>query len=376
MRLAQSHRWSLVELARRFGVSRKTAHKWIARAALLGTSALSDRRRTPKRQPRRLPEALRARTLALRAVHPTWGAAKLRTLLRAEFPVAALPAERTITRWLAAAGLSRQRVRRARPGPARPRPELVPPRGPNEVWTVDFKGAFRTGDGQRCEPLTVRDLFSRYVLAIEILPNNEQVALRAAFGRLFARFGLPAAIRVDNGSPFASAGPWGCSRLSLWWLRLGIQVHFTRPGHPQDNGSHEQFHRVYKAETLRPPARSPRAQKRRGQRWLLEYNTQRPHAALNQLAPARFYRPSQRRYRALRLPFAYPRAWKVYRVGPKGTIRWRGRVRLLSRTLAHERVALRPTSESTADVLLERLLVGTLHRDDLAGMRPTFLQRP
>jgi transposase InsO family protein len=360
-------------LAQRFGLSRKTAYKWIARYAQFGSSGLEDRSRAPKTPPR-LPAELAQSIIALRHTHPTWGARKLRTLLARQLAPAAAPCERTIARYLACSGLQRRRVHRARPGPTIYRPALHIPLRPNDVWTVDFKGAFRTADGQRCEPLTVRDLFSRMVLAIEILPNLRHATLRAAFQRLFKRYGLPATIRVDHGQPFASAAPYGCTALSLWWMRLGIRVDFTRRAKPQDNGSHEQFHRVYKAETLHPPARSRRAQQRRNHHWQHHYNTERPHEALGQRPPAGSYRHSPRRYRPLPKRFPYPNSCKVYRVGHKGTIRWRGRVRLLSRILAHERVALRPTSPTTADVYLEKILLGSLHLHDLAGMRPVILR--
>ena len=362
-------------LAQRFGFSRKSAYKWIARYRQCGLSGLEDRSRAPKNSTA-LPMAIGQHILFLRYAHPTWGAKKLRGLLAAQIRPAAAPCERTIARWLARHHLQRRRVHRARPGPVVLRQDLAIPQRPNDVWTVDFKGAFRTGNGQRCEPLTVRDLFSRMVLAIEILPNLRQDTLRDAFETLFQRYGLPATIRLDNGQPFASAAPYKCSALSLWWMRLGIRVDFTRRGKPQDNGSHEQFHRVYKAETLRPPARSPRAQQTRHQRWLEHYNTQRPHEALGQIPPARLYRKSSRRYRPLPKTFAYPKTAKVYCVGHKGTIRWRGRVRLLSRILARHRVGLRQTSELTADVYLDQILMGTLHVHDRHGMRPVILRYP
>lgn len=311
----------------------------------------------------------------MRQLHPTWGPKKLRAILLNQLAPSAPPSLRSIARWLASAGLSHRPRHRARPGLRLIRSALHIPLAPNDVWTVDFKGAFRTGDGQRCEPLTVRDLFSRMVLAIEILPSLHQSGLRAAFLRLFKRLGMPGTLRTDNGTPFASAGPYGCSALSLWWMRLGIRVDLTRPAHPQDNGSHEQFHRVYKAENLRPPACSLRAQALRNRRWLLAYNTSRPHEALAQRPPILFYRKSLRRYRPLKTMHPYPAGWKVYRVGPKGTIRWQGRIRLLSRILAGERIGLCPTSLSSADVYIEHLLVGNLLRDDLAGMRPVILQR-
>jgi len=370
---ALAKRESITALARRLGVSRKTAYKWLARHAKFGLAGIEERSHARFHQPHQLTRAVIERLVALRHLHPSWGAKKLRTLLADELAPEAAPAERTMARCLARFRLSRRRVHRARPGPLLRRHGLQIPQRPNDVWTVDFKGAFRTGDGRRCEPLTVRDLFSRQVLAIEILPNLRSTSLRGAFLRLFKRWGLPATIRVDNGQPFASAAPYGCSVLSLWWMRLGIRVDFTRPASPQDNASHEQFHRIYKAETLRPPARSLRAQQRRHARWLLYYNTQRPHEALGQHPPASLYHKSSRRYRPTQARFAYPRRWKVYRVGPKGTIRWRGRIRLLSRILARERVGLCPTSDSTVDVFIEQILVGNLHADDPAGMRPVTL---
>ena len=362
-------------LANRFGVSRKTAHKWIARHAQTGSAGVQDRSHAPASPAHRLTATALERLIALRRAHPTWGPKKLRVLLTRELTAAAPPSERSIARWLTRCGLSHRRPRRARPGPTLAWPGLLIPLAPNDVWTVDFKGAFRTADGQRCEPLTVRDLFSRFILAIDILPNARHPTLRGVFIRLFKRFGLPGVIRVDNGPPFASLAPYGASVLSLWWMRLGIRVDFTRPASPQDNGSHEQFHRVYKAETLRPPACSLCAQARRNQRWLAHYNNQRPHEALGQQTPATLYRQSARRYRKLSARFAYPRQWKVYRVGHKGAIRWRGRVRLLSRVLAAERVGLRPTSDSTAEVYLDKILMGNLHVDDPAGMRPVLILR-
>lgn len=375
VRAALLKRESISALAQQFGVSRKTVHKWIKRHAQLGVSGMQDESRAPALSPLRTPQPVIDRLIALRHAHPTWGPRKLRTLLVPEADLCSIPDQRTLARYLQRAGLSRRGPRRARPGPVLYRGPLRIPQKSNDVWTVDFKGAFRTGDGRRCDPLTVRDLFSRMVLGIEILPDARHATMREAFSRLFTRFGLPATIRVDNGQPFASAAPYGCTALSLWWMRLGIHVDFIRPACPQDNGSHEQFHRVYKAETLRPPAASLRAQAQRSRRWLIHYNTERPHEALGLKPPASLYRKSPKRYRPLARSFAYPRHWKVYRVGPKGYIRWRGRIRLLSRILAGERVGLGPTSETTVDIYLEKILLGTLHADDLPGMRPVTLRR-
>lgn len=180
---------------------------------------------------------------------------------------AALPCERTLARWVKRLGPVRRSRRRPRPAGVKRHPHLTAARRANAVWTVDFKGWFRTGDGTRVEPLTVRDLFSRYALAVRLLPNQRWQPVQAIFHALFQRHGLPTVIRVDNGGPFASTGPAGLSRLSVWWRRLGIRVEFTRPGCPQDNGAHEQFHRVLKRATCQPPARTPQGQQQRTSVW-------------------------------------------------------------------------------------------------------------
>lgn len=191
--------------------------------------------------------------LQLRERHPTWGARKLRWALQRAWPRQKVPAVRTLHRWLAAAGLVRTPWRRARRGPLRRRPARLAARRPNDVWTVDFKGRFRTLDGARIEPLTVRDLASRYGLAVRVLRATDERQVRWAMQALFRRYGLPRAIRVDNGPPFGGEGPRGLTRLSAWWVRLGIRVEFGRPGCPQDHAAHEQWHRVLAAETARPP---------------------------------------------------------------------------------------------------------------------------
>jgi transposase InsO family protein len=192
---------------------------------------------------------------------------------------------------------------------------------------VDFKGWFRTRDGQRVEPLTVRDLFSRYVLIIRLLRDQSWNAVRRVFLHLFALHGYPKIIRVDNGGPFGSNGPAGLSRLSAWWTALGIQVEFIAPGHPEQNGAHEQMHRVLKAETTRPCSQNPRSQQRRMNRWVRTYNEIRPHEALKQRTPGEIYRGKRSRLRKAAL--RYPKSWLVRRVRSNGQIRWRGKKRFV-----------------------------------------------
>lgn len=367
---------SISSLSRDLNISRKTLYKWVGRYREFGSRGLGDRSRRRLGQPHAISRQTINRITQLRCAHPTWGPKKLHVILLREGTAGPPPSQRSISRWLQRLGLSTPPKHRARPGPILPCNDLILPQRPNDVWTVDFKGWFHTTNGQRCEPLTVRDLYSRMVLCIQVVSHRSAPALRAIFINLFRHFGMPAAIRVDNGSPFASCAPYGCSALSLWWMRLGITVDFTRRGCPQDNGSHEQFHRVYKNETLRPPASSPRAQQRRSQRWLAYYNCDRPHEALGQKTPALLYRKSRRRYPFKRKAFEYPSTWKIFRVTAKGYIRWQKRVRLLSRILANQRVALKPISLDSSEVYLDRILLGTLHRHDLCGMRPVVLQPP
>jgi hypothetical protein len=249
-------------------------------------------------------------------------------------------------------------------------PALSAARRANEVWTVDFKGWFRTGDGTRVEPLTVRDLFSRYGLAVQLLADQRWQPVQSVFRRLFREQGLPVVIRVDNGGPFASNGPAGLSRLSVWWLRLGIRVEFTRPGHPEDNGAHEQFHRVLKRETIQPPAHTRQGQQHRTGVWLKCYNQQRPHEALGQSAPVKYYRQSGRRYGLRLRPAKYPADWAVRQVRSNGEIRWQGRRRFVGEAFVGQSVGLKRLRPGVWGVHFMDFRIGHLHDADLGAMRP------
>jgi len=237
-----------------------------------------------------------AEILALRRERG-WGPKKLRHRLRQAHPRVRLPSERTIARLLQGQGWSQGNGGRSQPGPELERAQLRRPRRCNEVWTIDFKGYFQTGDGQRCDPLTVRDLHSRFILLIKHVPAQREAAVRNALRECFVRYGLPVAMRADNGAPFGSRGPRGLSRLSVWWLKLGIEVEFSRPARPQDNGAHEQMHRILKERTARPPAPTLAAQSRRLAQFQREYNEDRPHEALRMRCPRECYRNSGRMYR-------------------------------------------------------------------------------
>lgn len=367
---------SLASVCRRFGISRKSGYKWLKRYCAGGVRALGDASRRPRCCAKAHRPCWRERLRRARQARPHWGPKKLRWLLQRTFPRAKrVPAVSTLGLWLAQSNLVRKGKRRARPGPVLPWRGAQAPKGCNQVWTIDFKGWFRTGDGRRCEPLTVRDLFSRYVLAVVLLPNESDTAVRWAMRKVFRRYGLPKAIRVDNGAPFGGKGALGLSRLSVWWLRLGITVDFIRPAHPQDNSAHEQMHRVFKAEVATPPAPSVPAQKRRVTSWIACYNYQRPHEALGQRVPAALYWPSARRMPAQLKDPCYPQGWKVRRVHNRGQIKWQGRQRFIGRAFVGELVGLRSMSDGAQEVYLDRHLIGLLYEHDPAGMRPASIAR-
>jgi putative transposase len=368
-------RQPFARLCAEYAISRKTGYKWLARYRAGGAGALRDLSRRPRHCARQKPARWKRAVAAVRRTRPHWGAKKIRARLRELYPRQRLPALCTIGRWLHELGLVGRRSRRARRGPALPHPGLTTPRRLHQVWTLDFKGWFRTADGQRHDPLTVREAKSRYLLEIRLLPDQSDTAARCALTRLFRRHGLPSAIRVDNGSPFGGKGALGLSRLSLWWLRLGIRVEFTRRARPGDNAAHEQMHARYKAETLDPPAADRRAQQRRTDRWRHDYNHHRPHEALGQKPPARAYLPSQRRWPPKLPALCYPQSFATRRVRPHGDIKWQGRLRFIGRAFVRETLGLKTLSAQHCAVYLGALLIGELHANDASGMRPARWQR-
>jgi transposase InsO family protein len=363
-------------LCRRFGISARCGYKWLKRFRLGGLAALRDASRRPHHLARQKHACWKTRLGRARRSRPHWGAKKLRAHLRRLYPRVRLPSVRTLGYWLKELGLVGARPHRARQGPQVPHPGLTVPWRLHQVWTVDFKGWVRTADGRRQEPLTVREARSRYLLEIRLLPNQSETAVRRAMTRLFKREGLPEAIRVDNGAPFG--GPkaaLGLSVLSVWWLRLGIRVEFTRRARPADNGAHEQMHGCYKAEVLQTPAAHRQALQRRTNRWRRDYNQRRPHEALGQKTPAQYYRPSPRPMpRQLPNP-QHPKGAALCLVNAKGEIRWHHRQRLIGRAFAGQRIALLPLGKHHHAVHLGKLLIGQLHRNDQAGMRPAQWSR-
>lgn len=334
----RSELFTMTDLATQHGVSRKTAYKWLERYKAEGVLGLCDRSRRPHASRHATPGELVEALVELRRRRPRWGAKKLLAVLRRRDPAAPWPARSTVCDLLKRRGLVVARRPRSRPPAVVARP-LAPITALNEVWTTDFKGEFRTGDGRYCYPLTLRDGLSRFVLRCDALLNRSCAATRPRFEAAFAEYGLPDRIRSDNGGPFASPALGGLSRWSIWWMRLGIVPERIAPGHPEQNGSHEQFHAVLKAETARPPAATALAQQRRFIRLRAEYNQERPHEALHDQTPAMLYRPS-RRSLPRRLPsLEYPGHAEVRFVSSNGCVSWKGDPLFVATPLAGEYVA-------------------------------------
>ena len=329
--------FTMTELAAQYGISRKTGYKWLERHDAEGALGLLDRSRRPHSSPQATAPALTEALVALRKRHPRWGAPKLLTVAARREPDAAWPSRSTVCDLLKARGLVSPRQRR---NPrAQGRAPIAPITRINETWTTDFKGQFRTGDGVYCYPLTLRDGFSRFVLRCDALVGPTYEATRPRFERAFAKYGLPERIRSDNGGPFAGTGLGRLSRLSVWWMRLGIIPERIALGHPEQNGSHEQFHSVLKAETARPPAATAAAQQRRFGRFCREYNHERPHEALANDVPASCYQPSSRPLPRQLPALEYPGHCEIRRVSSIGQVSWSGAPVFLSEALAGEDVA-------------------------------------
>ncbi len=293
----QRDEFDVADLARRFGISRKTAYKWIDRYEVAGPEGLVDRSRRPSHCPHETPASIVAALLDVRRHHPTWGAKKLLKVVGVRHPTWTLPGRSTVCDLLDRAGLIT--TSRRRPVPAHPGRPLIPMKEPNGTWTADFKGQFKTRNGRYCYPLTVVDGFSRYLLACQGLLSTSIALARPIFLRLFQEYGLPAIMRTDNGVPFATTALGRLSTLSVWWIRLGILPELIEPASPQQNGRHERMHRTLKAEATRPPSANLQAQQVRFNRFRHEYNDDRPHEALGQDTPAAHYQSSGRIPRTL-----------------------------------------------------------------------------
>jgi transposase InsO family protein len=354
--------YTMTELCARYDVSRKTGYKWLDRFDEGGRGALQDRSRAPHRCPHAMSDEVAQLVCDARRAHPTWGPAKLLDWLAPRHPGLTLPAASTAGDLLAREGLVNKRRRRR----SDRHPGVVPATTtqPNDLWTADFKGHFRTGDGIYCYPLTVADLHTRCLLGCQGLLTTTGAGVQAVFERLFRIYGLPDAIRTDNGVPFATVAIHGLSALNVWWIQLGIQHQRILPAHPQQNGAHERMHRTLKREAIRPARATLAAQQRAFNRFRAEYNDERPHQALGGRTPGELYRPSPRTYTGVVPPVEYPGHFIVKHVTNAGTFRFKKRLVFIANALIHHRVGLEEVADGIWSIYFCRVLIGRLDERD------------
>jgi transposase InsO family protein len=364
---------SISELAGIYAVSRKTIYKWLERHEEQGVAGLADRSRRPHESPHQVSAAVEQAIVEARQ-RWKWGPRKLRVKLCERDGSRQWPSVSTIASVLKNKGLVVNRRRRAHT------PIQAPPYAaadePNAVWCADFKGHFATGDGTRIDPLTITDAASRYLLRCQIVERTDFAHAQAVFEAAFREFGLPAIIHTDNGVPFASVAPGGLSRLSMWFLRLGITPERSRPASPQDNGSHERMHRTLKQATATPAQPTARLQQKAFDDFRSEFNDHRPHEALGDLTPAACYRRSDRTYPRCVPEMQYADDVEVRLVSQQGSVRWRGERTFISEVFRYEPLGLKPIDERWLEVYYGPISLGWLdgYRHRFSRIQPRELR--
>lgn len=355
--------FTITELCERYGVSRKTGYKWIARYHGEGAQGCNDRLRSPRNHPNKTQSLIAKKVILARRKHPGWGPRTLHALLKEQYPDVAWPCPSTIGAILKREGLvkkRRRRVHRMAWRSTRTRPDR-----PNRVWTADFKGQFRLGNGVYCYPLTVMDAFSRYLLVSRALKSIAVKPARQVFEETFREYGLPEVIHTDNGVPFCfPMAPLALSTLSVWFLKLGISLERSRPAKPQDNGSHERMHRTLKEEVAHPPRHSFSAQQRALDRFRRCYNEERPHHALDLKPPARFYMPSDQPYPEDLPDPEYPKHFEVRWVSKIGVVNWKTKRIFVSTALAHEPLGFEHVADDLWSVFFGTTLLGRVKESE------------
>jgi putative transposase len=355
---AQEGLYSMAELSERYGVSRQTGYALLDRYRELGIDGLKDRSHAPKHCPHRISGAIRELLLESRRAHPTWGPRKILAWLRPRHEGLELPAASTVGDLYSQELLVKARARRrhwSQPGRAK-----IEVNGPNDRWSIDFKGEFRTLDGNLCYPLTIADAHTRFVLAVDGLCSTAHAPARVVVERVFREYGLPAVIRSDNGGPFATKAIAGLSRLNVWWTQLGIKHDRIAPGRPDQNGSHERMHLTLKQETVVPPALDGEAQQGRFDAFRSEFDFERPHEALGMQTPGSLYTRSPRELPE-RLPEPeYPAHCVIRQVRANGILYFRDRSIFLSELLIGQLIALEEIADGVWSIYFYDLLLARL----------------
>ena len=346
------------DVCREFGISRKTGYKWKERFLQDGLSGLGNASRRPDTSPKEIGETMVCQIVKLRIAHPTWGARKLRAVLERTVAGEHLPSESSFKRILDKAGLVEHRRRM----PAEQACRLQTPaqaERPNHVWTIDFKGWWYTRNRTRFEPLTIRDDFSRYLLCAQALDDSRTETVRAQMIHVFERHGLPEVLRSDNGAPFAARNsPLGLSRLSAWWLSLGISLDRIPPGRPDQNGGHERMHRDLAWEIETRASQDVATQQAELDVWRRTFNEERPHEAIGMRVPQDVYHTSPRRFDPAAVELEYPREHLVRRVSHSGCVKIHSQLVHVSTALRGQQIGLEPTASDRLSVWYCKLCLG------------------
>jgi transposase InsO family protein len=339
----ESGQWTMTQLCEIYGISRPTGYAVLRRYEEGGEVGLEERSRAPRRHPNQTSAEVEQQVLQLRRRYPGWGPRTLRAKLQDRHAQVSWPAASTIGAMLDREGLTVPRRKRRRVAPySNP---LAAATEPNRVWCADFKGWFRSGDGERIDPLTMTDAHSRYLLRCQAVEKTDTARVQAIFEAAFRQYGMPLAIRTDNGAPFASRAIAGLSRLAVWWMKLGIVPERIAAGHPEQNGRHERMHRTLAEETASPPAATARGQQRAFDRFRQMFNQERPHQALEMRTPSAVYEPSPRQYPARVREPEYGSALQVRRVHQHGQFCWKHQDVFLSKVLYGENIGLLPVDD-------------------------------
>ena len=355
--------YSMTELCEHFGISRKTGYKWLKRFESEGVNGLEERSHANFHHPNAVRETTISEILGVKSRYRNWGPKKVHDWLALNRPQMVVPATSTIGEILKRHGLVRKRSHRVRQVPQTA--PLSHCAQPNDVWSSDFKGQFRLQNGRYCYPLTVTDNSSRMLLVCKGLYAPTEAGVLRWYETAFREYGLPCAMRTDNGSPFASVALAGLTRLNIWWLKLGIRLERIQPGWPQQNGRHERMHRTLKEETAKPPKGDMSAQQRAFNRFRMEYNQERPHEALQGVPPIKMYRQSERAYPNKVAEVVYAESMKVRRVRSNGEIKWMGGRVYVTESLRGEPIGLIPIDNDCWAVYFAQLKLGIL--DDRLG---------
>lgn len=358
----QKEEMSIADLCRTYEISRPTAYRWINRYNETGPEGLVDRSRRPHTCSHATLEPIKNAILTLRAKHPSWGARKLKARLELLQPEVTWPAASTFGNILSRYGLTSPQKRRKRITPcSEPFSQVT---GPNQLWCMDSKGYFTTGDGRRCAPFTITDDHSRFLIRCQIVSRMDLSQVRAICEAAMREYGVPARIRTDNGAPFAGTGLLGLSKLSLGWMKLGIVHERIQPGRPQQNGRHERMHRTLKEDVLNPPAANSRAQQSRFDRFRYVFNNERPHESLNYQTPSSLYLPSSVRLPRTLPQFRYSKGLLLRRVNNTGDISWHRNRIFISEVFRFEELGFELVTPGFYRVFFQDMEIGEFNAEE------------